>query len=667
MSSKNLTVFETTYEKVLSIINKVKDFIKKNTQNFDKIIDDLEWVRKVIINKTLYTYEVSKEKLSEGNTKFSDFITKYNEELLNLNKKHVLVRDILSITTNKEFAKKPSLVLQKFSTDELTKENYYKNESKNLVLNPLGKWILDIYHKSHLDDARENNNRNLARSIETSNRLNLPKEYNQRRKETKSLTSYKNRNINRYKDNNMHMSTSLTSITNNKNSIEENKDKDKNKNKTNKSNKINRTRNKNNNIMALMKNKKINLYSTRKAMERYFKNEMEQKRKKNMQKSLAKDKNKTNNTVKITNPQYLNNLINKNFEFMKTITDKNFNIFNLKKLVGQKNVLPLMCHFMFKILGLINPKIICIKKLIPFLTTVSEGYLETTLYHNSLHGADVCHSLFIYVLNSNIEEICETSILDLLGLIVSSAGHDLGHPGFNNNFHINTSSEIALTYNDISVLENFHTATLFRIVRKEENNIFEKMDINNYKHIRKRIVNQILATDMVNHAMILSSVKAKITAWQLDNNPSENSKFMFLSGVEKTKFDEQQMMLNYLIHAADLAHNTQKFEISLQWVEILTYEFWKQGDIEREKHLNISFLCDRNNVDIPASQIGFLKGFILSTFDILRTMFPSLSYTLENAKNNIKEWQKLVDQKRKTGWTPPKKKKDKDETEKSKV
>ena len=401
-------------------------------------------------------------------------------------------------------------------------------------------------------------------------------------------------------------------------------------------------------------------------MERYFKNEMEQLRKKNMQKSMYEKRDKNlNNMNDLTHsnkvdPESLNILIEKNFEFMKTIIDKDFNIFELKKLVGYKNVLPLMCHFMFKILGLIDPKIISIKKFVPFLINVSDGYLESTLYHNSLHGADVCHSLFLYILNSNLEEICETSVLDLLGLVVSATGHDLGHPGYNNNFHVNSNSELALTYNDISCLENFHTSTLFRILRKEENNIFENMDISDYKQIRKRIVNQILATDMINHAMVLSSVNAKISEWKMNNLQGnfENKKFIFLSGVEKTKFDEQQNMFNYLIHAADLGHNAKKFHISMHWVKLLQQEFWNQGDKEREKNLNISFLCDRNNVDVPASQVGFLKGFILNTYDILVTIFPSLDFTLDNAKNNINEWQKLADQKRRTGWSPDKKDKD---------
>ena len=35
--------------------------------------------------------------------------------------------------------------------------------------------------------------------------------------------------------------------------------------------------------------------------------------------------------------------------------------------------------------------------------------------------------------------------------------------------------------------------------------------------------------------------------------------------------------------------------------------------------------------------------------------------SIDNAKNNINEWQKLADQKRRTGWSPDKKDKDKNE------
>ena len=87
----------------------------------------------------------------------------------------------------------------------------------------------------------------------------------------------------------------------------------------------------------------------------------------------------------------------------------------------------------------------------------------------------------------------------------------------------------------------------------------------------------------------------------------------------------------------------------------------------KAKGLPISFLCDRNKVDIPSSQIGFIKGFVLSSFECLVAIFPNLKYTVEYADNNIKRWKKLQDEKRLKGWTPKKEKKEdkgkKDENE----
>ena len=293
------------------------------------------------------------------------------------------------------------------------------------------------------------------------------------------------------------------------------------------------------------------------------------------------------------------------------------------------------------------------RKLDSFLYCVSDNYRETTLYHNSLHGVDVAHNLCNFFINSNIEEVSESTVLDVLGVIISAIGHDLGHPGYTNTYHINAANDLALTFNDKSCLENYHTSLLFRILKKDENNIFEKFNTQNFKNIRKRMISQILATDMANHGQVVSLMKAKINA---NEDEGQNSgRFNLLSGNEKTKFDEQQILFNYLIHAADLGHNTKKFDISLKWVELLSEEFWNQGDVEKRKGYPISFLCDRTKVDIPSSQVGFIKGFIVSTYESIVKMFPTLQYTLDHTYNNIKEWQKLVEQHRLRGWTPPKK------------
>ena len=149
--------------------------------------------------------------------------------------------------------------------------------------------------------------------------------------------------------------------------------------------------------------------------------------------------------------------------------------------------------------GLIDEKIMPIKKLDPFLISVTNQYLTTTLYHNSLHGADITQTICLFFNNSNAEEVCHTQAIDLLSIIIAGLGHDLGHPGLTNTFQINASSEMAITYNDSSCLENFHLAKLFKTIRKDETNIFEKLSSPDYKKIRKRMISEILATDMAIH------------------------------------------------------------------------------------------------------------------------------------------------------------------------
>ena len=68
----------------------------------------------------------------------------------------------------------------------------------------------------------------------------------------------------------------------------------------------------------------------------------------------------------------------------KQITNIEFNIFELKKIVGQNNVLPLMGGVILETFGLKNDKIIKVNKLEAFLNSVSSQYLPTTLYHNNM-------------------------------------------------------------------------------------------------------------------------------------------------------------------------------------------------------------------------------------------------------------------------------------------
>ena len=798
--SKNKEViFETAYEKVLFIINKVKEFIKKASSTENKLIQELDWVIKIIASKSLYTYEIVKEELIKQNeeyNKYINFVKKYSEEIIQMNKKHDIVSGILQIRKKGEILLKPSLFLKKMDKMDIIEEMKSNNNKSNFV-STFGNYILNLYNAknkknvnekkdSNFNNKSDNNNSNsenkkednknvineiineneevIDDTIDNNNNEEKKKENNNNEiykyilpKEKKVICEKENsdRNINvningqkiKILNKNMNYKSKSNSKLINPNSQEIHRKKYKElirltKNEQNNFNhiknfmknyylnfafndqlmsngypylikadfniikqnnninlmpinnyykryrssneknynlyinnkprffpfKINNNKSKNNyaknNIVSLsvQANNDLNeekLENSNKTSKKYLKTEKMQsqspeRREKKVtindnqpldSNNLNKSKNKINTSIRKKRESVpLVTFINEHINDVKDITSFDFNIFELKKKIGYDNILPIMGFAILKTLGLADNKIISIKKLKPFLKSVSNSYLKTTLYHNSLHGADVTQSLMVFFLNSNSEEICETTVLDLLGMIISAMGHDLGHPGLNNGFHINASTELGITYNDKSCLENFHSAYLFRILRKEENNILEKFSVQNYKTIRKRMISQILATDMANHGENISLIRSKIKSRQYQE------KFLFLSGNDKTKFEEQQILLDYIIHMADLGHNCKKFGISVIWIQLLCEEFWAQGDQERERGLPISFMCDRNNIDVPASQIGFLRGFILSSFDTLVEMFPKLQFTIDNAENNIKQWTKFQNEKKLLGW-----------------
>merc|ERR1712226_1499218 len=87
----------------------------------------------------------------------------------------------------------------------------------------------------------------------------------------------------------------------------------------------------------------------------------------------------------------------------------------------------------------------------------------------------------------------------LFWIMIAGLAHDLGHPGVNNQFLIETSHDLAMKYNDHAPLENMHCSTMFMILSDTDANIFALVSRDLFKEIRKGVVGAILHTDMAKH------------------------------------------------------------------------------------------------------------------------------------------------------------------------
>eukprot|EP00913_Durusdinium_trenchii_P013778 g12937.t1 len=71
-------------------------------------------------------------------------------------------------------------------------------------------------------------------------------------------------------------------------------------------------------------------------------------------------------------------------------------------------------------------------------------------------------------------------------------------------------------------------------------------------------------------------------------------------------------------------------------------EFFAQGEEERELGLPISPLCDRNEVDIAGSQVGFLHHLVLPLYKAVHFFITSdefLGDCLNRLEANLSHWQ----------------------------
>ena len=633
----------TPYERVLSIINEAKAFIISVSKDQQELIKGLDWSIEVISSHSLYSYELKDQdylnQMSEDNPDFKqfvDFVNSYNDQFIDMNNRKSVASGHSALNSKRAATRKSSMEEEIKKMEEDKKKEQKRNkieEKKNRTIDD-NIILKSKKHKSERNVSQKIKDKTKetidAKShMEESNKKNIIKDgINKKKANKKSLLKLLKHSF----------SNDIALKIENPNSSTKTLEK----------------------IIPTKSHKTLKFYKSNSTIKKRTNASPKSKnieRRKKSQKKLSKRNSDAINDFKqaiasmtvYSSVELEKALLNINYNINRILT-KTFNIFELREIVGQDNVLPLMGKTILDAFGLYCDDIISTSKLDPFLVNISNQYLHSTLYHNSMHGADVTQTVCLFFLNSNAEEVCQSLVLDLLGILIAALGHDLGHPGLTNPYHINASSELALTYNDASCLENFHVSSLFRTIRNPQYDIFEKLQVADYKTIRRRMIGNILATDMANHGKIMTVIKSKISINMAENKSS----FELLSGNEKTKFEEQQSLFDFMLHSADLAHNCKQFNISLKWVELLSEEFWLQGDKEKSMNLPVSFLCDRDSYDIPKSQIGFIKGFVIPTYETLVKAFPTLDYTLKNAKTNLNRWQRLSNKGRKKGWTPEK-------------
>ncbi|VDN32299.1 unnamed protein product [Dibothriocephalus latus] len=59
-----------------------------------------------------------------------------------------------------------------------------------------------------------------------------------------------------------------------------------------------------------------------------------------------------------------------------------------------------------------------------------------------------------------------------------------------------------------------------------------------------------------------------------------------------------------MLHCSDLNSCTRSFDLYQQWTYRVMEEFFRQGDMEKARGIEVSAMCDRDSVSIDKCQVS---------------------------------------------------------------
>jgi len=305
-----------------------------------------------------------------------------------------------------------------------------------------------------------------------------------------------------------------------------------------------------------------------------------------------------------------------------------------------------------------------------FLETIESLYQDVP-YHNAAHAADVVNSTMYFLAQDRKVSLTPLEAVPRLAAFMAAIIHDVGHMGRGNRFHVASHDPIAVMYNDQSPLESMHCAIGFMVIQQPHSALLcprssGREDISlstsslrdgggthpqsdGFTMLRRIVVEAVLATDMTRHFEIFSRFKAAIN---FSDRPETTNLDSLLeqaldhrcdaSLYSESPVERAVKVVAVYLKAADVGHAAKLLDITKQMTLRIHREFFVQGDEERELGLPISPLCDRSQVNIAASQVGFLRHLVIPLYQAVHFYLPSETLKhdcLDQLEANILHWQ----------------------------
>uniref|UniRef100_A0A3B4ACR0 Phosphodiesterase n=1 Tax=Periophthalmus magnuspinnatus TaxID=409849 RepID=A0A3B4ACR0_9GOBI len=279
---------------------------------------------------------------------------------------------------------------------------------------------------------------------------------------------------------------------------------------------------------------------------------------------------------------------------------------------------------MFLELGVVQKFKIDYEVLCRWLLTVRKNY-RTVAYHNWRHAFNVSQCMFLMITTASFQDVLTEA--EILALMVGCLCHDLDHRGTNNAFQAKTGSALALLYGTSATLEHHHFNHAVMILQSEGHNIFANLCSKEYSNMMQLLKQAILSTDLTLHF-------------------ERRTKFfehVLSSDFSWTDEGHREVLRSMLMTACDLGAVTRPWKVSKQVAELVTSEFFEQGDRERsELKLTPAAIFDRNRKDeLPVLQLEWIDGICKPLYQALLKLNRKLQPMVDGIDSNRKKWEEL--------------------------
>lgn len=286
-----------------------------------------------------------------------------------------------------------------------------------------------------------------------------------------------------------------------------------------------------------------------------------------------------------------------------------------------------------------------------YMVKVASQYRKLP-YHSELHACDVLQA--VSALHANI---CGPTAPPLEGAVLMLAAivHDVGHPGVNNSFLVETKNPMALRYNDNSVLENFHVALAFSLMQTIDgaaaSDPFAALDKPTFKRVRADLIDLVMATSFEHHFRHISELKATITSRSFGRGSTTAA----AGSAEASAAKARKCLLRMLMKIADIGHPARRWDWHLDSARRACAEFFFQGKCEAQAGLTVSPLNNGPECQLARSQTGFVDFMVMPAFEVVSDYVTShedelapgaaiwLESLLDNVRANLATWKTMDD------------------------